>query len=134
MTALRLKVVVASLLILAGGVLYFLFNPVQYTFFPECPFHAFTGWYCPGCGSQRALHALLHGRLIEAAGFNLLTVMLLPFVLYSAVVWTANAFFSTRWKQDIFYKPWFAKCLLLVVLLFAVLRNLPVAALQWLAP
>src|SRR5690606_2629375 len=28
---------------------------------PSCPFYTLTHWYCPGCGSQRALHALLHG-------------------------------------------------------------------------
>ena len=34
----------------------------------QCPFYALTGLYCPGCGSGRAVYALLHGRL--AASFR----------------------------------------------------------------
>lgn len=29
---------------------------------PECPFRALTGWYCPFCGSTRAVYALAHGK------------------------------------------------------------------------
>lgn len=37
---------------------------------PKCMFRLLTGYDCPGCGSQRALHALLHGRIGEAWGLN----------------------------------------------------------------
>lgn len=37
---------------------------------PKCLFRLLTGYDCPGCGSQRAFHALLHGRLAEAWGYN----------------------------------------------------------------
>ena len=33
---------------------------------PVCAFKYLTGYDCPGCGSQRAFHALLHGRVAEA--------------------------------------------------------------------
>lgn len=46
--------------------------------FPRCPFLTLTGWQCPGCGSQRAAHALLHGRLGEAWGYNAVMVCVLP--------------------------------------------------------
>ena len=36
----------------------------------KCLFRLLTGYDCPGCGSQRAFHALLHGRLAEAWGYN----------------------------------------------------------------
>lgn len=39
---------------------------------PGCLFKLATGWSCPGCGSQRAFQALLHGHLCEAVEFNLL--------------------------------------------------------------
>ncbi len=46
--------------------------------YPRCPVKMLTGLDCPGCGSTRALHALLHGRLLEAWQFNLwLPVVLL---------------------------------------------------------
>ena len=29
----------------------------------KCLFHSYTGLYCPGCGSGRAVHALFEGRI-----------------------------------------------------------------------
>lgn len=31
-----------------------------------CVFHAFTGYYCPGCGGTRAVHYFLHGNIIKS--------------------------------------------------------------------
>lgn len=33
---------------------------------PSCVFHRLTGYDCPGCGTQRAVHALLQGRVADA--------------------------------------------------------------------
>ena len=52
---------------------------------PKCIFHELTGWQCPGCGSQRMLHALLHGELREAWHHNALLLMLLPLLI--PMVW-----------------------------------------------
>ena len=38
--------------------------------YPRCMFRQLTGLDCPGCGSQRAIHALLHGHVAEAWGYN----------------------------------------------------------------
>lgn len=51
------------------------------------PFHALTGWDCPACGGQRALHSLLHGRFGEALRFNPFLVVAVPYLL--AVAWTS---------------------------------------------
>src|SRR2546421_13112009 len=76
--------------VLAGGaamvafVVYALyhFDPAITEVFPICPFRYLTGYYCPGCGSLRALHQLLHGNLAAALGYNPLMVFTLPFVTY----------------------------------------------------
>ncbi len=39
-----------------------------------------TGWDCPGCGSQRAIHALLHGELRQAFFHNPLMTLSLPYL------------------------------------------------------
>lgn len=56
----------------------FLHDPETGEGFLPCPFHWLTGLFCPGCGSQRAIHDLLHGRLLAGFGHNALLVMALP--------------------------------------------------------
>lgn len=60
---------------------YFTVDPASSIFFPKCIFHQLTGLECPGCGSQRAIHQLLHGNIIEAARYNLLLVIAIPYIL-----------------------------------------------------
>lgn len=51
-------------------------NPEQSRWMPYCLFHQWTGLDCPACGTQRAIHHLLHGHLKEAVAYN-------PFLLVS---------------------------------------------------
>jgi hypothetical protein len=37
---------------------------------PPCPWHTWTGWPCPGCGTTRALSSLLHADVLSALAFN----------------------------------------------------------------
>lgn len=66
----------------AGGliVIYHRFSPTASVFFPKCPFLLLTGQKCPGCGSQRAIHALLHANVVSAFTHNALLVVSLPYV------------------------------------------------------
>lgn len=41
-------------------------------------FHELTGWQCPGCGSQRMIHSLLHGDFAAAWHYNALLLILIP--------------------------------------------------------
>lgn len=65
--------------------LLYTFNPVDTALAPKCLFKQLTGWNCPGCGMQRFLHALLHGRFAEAIGYNYLLALLLPYLLLYAI-------------------------------------------------
>lgn len=66
----------------AGGVgaaaVLFFFDPNRVPIYPVCMFHEVTGLDCPGCGSLRAMHELLHGHLIAALHLNLFLVISLP--------------------------------------------------------
>jgi hypothetical protein len=64
----------------AAAMVLFVFDPSQHPFFPVCAFHRMTGLLCPGCGSLRAMHQLLHGHLATAFRFNPLLMICLPFV------------------------------------------------------
>ena len=114
------------------SLLYFLFPAATNTFYPQCIFHSLTGLDCPGCGSQRAASALLHGQLAAALDFNLLFVLVLPFIIYAAVVFSWNVFSRRTIRQHIFYSPLFAKALLCLVFIFSIARNIPVRPFTWL--
>ena len=75
---------IALLITLFGGffLIYFIYNPSENSFFIPCPFHFITGFFCPGCGSQRAIHLLLHGDVVGAFRFNPLMVLTLPVLIY----------------------------------------------------
>ncbi|MDH7503133.1 MAG: DUF2752 domain-containing protein [Verrucomicrobiota bacterium] len=63
--------VAAVLVVLAAAIaVLFFFDPARSGFYPKCMFHTLTGLQCPGCGSLRALHALLHSQLRRAVALN----------------------------------------------------------------
>lgn len=64
-----------------AGILLFVFDPAGSALFPKCPFLMLTGLQCPGCGSQRAIHALLHLDIAEAFRHNALLVVSIPLLL-----------------------------------------------------
>ena len=67
----------------AGGLsVIYLLDPSTSDIYPPCPFLALTGFYCPGCGTLRALHQLTLGHPVAALDLNPLMVLLLPFVAY----------------------------------------------------
>lgn len=76
----RTIVPVLILIGIAGIAVFIVFDPAGSVFFPKCPFRLLTGWDCPGCGSQRTLHALLHGQVSEAFMYNPLLVLSLPYL------------------------------------------------------
>lgn len=98
---------------------------------PPCPVFALTGLFCPGCGSTRAMHALLHGDVSRALAMNPLMVVSIPLLGIMAAS-------RARWRAAI------AACAALrlhsargwatVLLAYAVARNLPWAPFSWLAP
>jgi hypothetical protein len=117
----------------AVGVVFFLFDPSQYNFYPRCMLYATTGILCPGCGSQRALYHLFHGHLATALRCNLLFTLGFPvFALFFArfvARWAANGTMPAtnvpaRW----------IKLAVGGVIIFTILRNIPCAPFNYLAP
>lgn len=82
MASKKIQIMIAAGLITTAVIVYFLFSPEESgSFFPPCPFHYVTGLDCPGCGSQRAIHHLLHLDFKMAFLRNPLLVMALPYIL-----------------------------------------------------
>ena len=79
----------AAIAVAVIAVLYFMFDPAASSMAPKCMFRTFTGLECPGCGSQRMLHALLHGDIRAAWGYNPFLMCMFP--LLGAMLFSAGA-------------------------------------------
>jgi hypothetical protein len=77
------------------------FPPAHYSFYPQCPIHHYLHILCPGCGTTRALAALLHGNFAEALRYNALTTLLMPVALMYGVAAYSRTFACEplRWPQ-----------------------------------
>lgn len=74
-------------IVVLGGVGLYCFNPSQYWFAPKCLFKLITGLSCPGCGLQRAVYALMHGDVMEAARCNFYLLYSGPYLASFVFVW-----------------------------------------------
>jgi hypothetical protein len=127
------KLLKISIFTIAAGcilLLYFFIEPKNGNL-PTCFFHQITRLYCPGCGVQRSFHALLHGHVSSAMGYNLLFVLCLPLIIYFILVYILGKKHSS---SSFIYKPTFSLTVLILVISFWVLRNLPFTPFSWLAP
>ncbi|WP_345696560.1 DUF2752 domain-containing protein [Kitasatospora terrestris] len=95
--------------------------------YPVCPVLQATGWWCPGCGGLRAVHALTRGDL-TAAGHDNLLVLVLAIVL--GVLWVRWAWTALTGGTAPGARIGLRQTVLLTVVLglFTVVRNLPVGA------
>jgi hypothetical protein len=119
--------------IAVGAVLLEVFDPATSGIFPPCPVRYLTGWYCPGCGSLRAIHQLLHGNLRAAWALNPLTVVLLPFLTYGLASFALCKLREQELPQPYLRASWI-RALCVVIILFGIARNLPVHPFDLLAP
>ncbi len=122
----------AGLVVLCAAAMFALFVVAVYrdpsvltTFPPPCVFRKATGIYCPGCGSTRALRALFGGDFFAAFRYN-------PFSV--AALFALPALFVLRRPKfrAVYYR--LAAVVCAVVLVFAVLRNVPHPAFDFLRP
>lgn len=102
-------------------ILYALVDP-ESGFFPRCSFLMLTGLQCPGCGSQRAFHALLHGDIAAAWRYNAMLFFFVPLIaLMLFAEWQHK-----RWPRlsAALTSPAFICLILTVLTLWTIFRNL----------
>ena len=105
---------------------YFFADAHHWLFFPRCPFFMITGLWCPGCGCQRSFSALLHGDFSQAVRFNALLMASLPFLLYLTAVSVMNVFGAKMVIQKNLCSPWSIKIIFIIIVVFAIVRNIAV--------
>jgi hypothetical protein len=114
----------------AGALVVHVIDPNQTGNYPTCPFLAATGFYCPGCGTLRCLHALTEGNLATALQRNPATVLTVVFLVPCFVVWTRRLW---RGRERTWAAPaWVIWTLFWAILAYWGLRNVP--GWTWLSP
>lgn len=107
----------------AGIVLYHPAISLYILSFPHvCALSRFAGMYCPFCGGTRAVQSLLTGNFPEAFGMNQMVIILLPLSL---------GILLGPFRKLKKAAPWI---LLGIMLLYLILRNIPMDALTFLRP
>lgn len=102
--------------------------------FVPCVFHTTTGLWCPGCGITRGTHQLLRGDLPAALGHNLFTPLVVAAIVTAWAVWALRSFGrSVRNPVERLPDMW-ARALLVGVIVYGVVRNIPVMPFAALAP
>lgn len=92
-------------------------------FMPRCMFKWATGWDCPGCGSQRAFMALLHGDITQACTYNLI----IPPAMVYLLLLVASALFESRRSKRLYNAlthPATLIVIAVIMVLWAVVRNI----------
>lgn len=127
-----------ALVFLTGGlVAVSIWKPGVAGFFPPCPVHALTGLYCPGCGATRMLYYLVHGEPWTAFRYNPLAFFCLPYVVAGLL----TSALALKLPVPVYVTGWLRRhgyplglCLLALVAVFTVARNIPVSPFCELAP
>jgi len=70
-------------LVVALAVAVSVWDPHQSGSWAVCPTRALLGVDCPGCGSLRGLHDLVHGNVAESIGHNALLIPGILFLVYA---------------------------------------------------
>lgn len=91
---------------------------------PQCPVRLCLDLYCPGCGSLRAIHSLLNGEIVQAWRYNALLVCLVPLIAGCVI----HEYFPRRSLSPTRIHFGLIGTLLVAVLLFGVIRNIPLFA------
>ena len=133
----RWPLMIAMIMAVLLGLAYiFLIDPDKSTGLTlPCYTYKTLGIYCPGCGDTRALHALTHGHILKALDYNALFPFFVLIGGWYYLVGLTTLFFKKRvmWIPESIPVP-AAIGLGVVVVLFTVLRNLPVWPFSILAP
>jgi hypothetical protein len=112
------------LLLIAGAVYLFVFEPGRTGFFPVCLFRLLTGLTCPGCGTTRALHEIMHGHFQAAFMLNPLLLLAIPFLLYALLRYSVIVLRGGIPRKNSLPAP-YIYALFFIVVGFWIFRNTP---------
>lgn len=120
-----------------GGMLFFFITITNLIKSPltECGFRKLTGFHCPGCGGTRCAHNIANGHWAAAMGYN-------PMLMSGFLIFLALSLYLI-FRMTLLGKPapkmpniqpkwiWFGVA---AMVLFTILRNIPVFPFSLMAP
>lgn len=118
---------------IATSSLYLNFSPTDFSFFPQCPFHYFTGLHCPGCGTQRAIHDILNGNIISGLQHNVLIVLAILVLTYNGFIMLRKHYYPDKTKNLLYHKAT-PMILFFTIIFYWIGRNIPIEPFTFLAP
>jgi len=120
----RSTVVGIWLILIVSAVYLFMFEPGRTGFFPLCPFRLLTGLQCPGCGTTRALHEIVHGHFWAAFMLNPLLLIASPFLVWAFLRYSLIAMQGSMLRKNALPAP-YIYAIFFVVVGFWIFRNTP---------
>lgn len=104
--------------------IYYLFNPLEHDFFPYCAFKKITGWQCPGCGSQRSAHELLHLNIHSAFRYNALFVFSIPYFITAVVFHVLDLKQKFPKANNLLFGNKTIVLIIITIIIFTITRNI----------
>ena len=106
-------------------------DPNEAGHYPTCPSLWLTGWYCPGCGSLRAVHDMAHLNFAGAIDMNPFAIVAIAWLVWRWGWWLAASVGHGRVARPA--PGWVIYLLAGAVIAYWVLRNVGPLA-PYLAP
>lgn len=109
--------------LVAAGVFYYVADPVAWgRYMPQCVWRSLTGFSCPGCGLQRACHALLHGHPLQALRYNYFFIVSIPLLICAMICWWKGWTVENRFARFV-NNHWTLWAYIALALVWWVVRN-----------
>lgn len=118
------RILVIAIVVVGLIILYGIFDPTTSIVAPKCLFKTLTGYDCPSCGGQRALHALLNGEIGRAFTLNPFLFIAAPLIIAIAYSSFSKSNFAKRLKP-IVQSPQAVGIYFFIYIAWWIIRNTP---------
>ena len=115
----RVLLVVSSIIV---ACMIYIFDPMQSEWYPKCLFLKLTGFQCPGCGTGRAIYALLHGEFTKALILNPFLFFSQPYIIALLILKNTNT--STERMSKVVHHRYVTYAYLGVMICWWIGRNI----------
>lgn len=109
------------LILISFLIIYFILSELLDVGIP-CLFYEITGYYCPGCGITRLLFSFLKLDFYQAFRYNPLIFIL---IIITGIYWLVKFILKKFMNISIEIPNYVYYILLIIVIIFGILRNIP---------